>query len=467
MNIEHYDIAVIGAGPAGLSAAACAAEQGANTLLLDEQNSLGGQIYRHIELSSDLQKQRLGPDYASGSEVSKRFVQSGAVHLPQARVWSLSSSGEIGISRKQSATMVQARQTIIATGALERPIPFPGWDLPGVMHAGAGQILFKAHQIVPSKDVVLAGSGPLLLLLAWQYLQVGLKVQAILDLTPKANHINAIKQLPSALLASQYLRKGLYYRWQLHKAGIPIISGVKQMRANGHKHISSVSFFKDGEHKSLETEHLLVHFGVIPNTNLSMAAGCQHHWDDAQQCWRPTLNKWGQSSNPGIFITGDGASIAGAKSAAYSGEIAAIQALFTLGKITIKQRDELALLLQVSLKKDKRIRPFLESYFRIPASAFAEVPEETTICRCEEVTAGQIHKTIADGHIDSNQVKFLTRCGMGPCQGRQCGQAVAHIVAEKTGTSVIQAGVYRARPPVNRLTLGELSSLNSGDSNEV
>ncbi|XOV78068.1 MAG: FAD-dependent oxidoreductase [Aestuariibacter sp.] len=459
MTLEKYDVAIIGAGPAGLSAATLCANHGANVILFDEQNAVGGQIYRHIEHSSLTHQKLLGPDYQKGKKIAEAFKNCSATYVPKARVWHIDDNKEIAYSTVSKAQTVHAENVILATGAMERPVPFPGWTLPGVMNAGAGQVLFKAHELAPSEDVILAGSGPLLLLLAWQYLQAGIKVQAVLDLTPGENHFQAIKHLPKALLAFSYLRKGLVYEWQLKRAGIPFFRNVSNLQACGEQELSSVSFLVKGVRYALNTQHLLVHFGVIPSIQLSQSIGCEHLWDKGQQCWRPKLTESGETNLTGIYIAGDGAGINGAVSAQYSGEIAALDCLSKTGKISASEHRTLSEPLYRSKAKDQRIRPFLEAYFRVPTSLFRDLPDDTLVCRCEEVTALNIRDAVRAGHTDCNQVKFLTRCGMGPCQGRQCAQAVSHIVAAESGKKVEHVGTYRARSPSNRLSLGELASL--------
>ena len=170
MSHAQYDIAIIGGGPAGLSAAVQASKLGADVVLLDEQASPGGQIYRSIEQQSERQSELLGPDYQYGKLLVQNFRQSATQYLPESRVWSINDKREIGFTNPHGTHVIATKNIIIASGAMERPVPFVGWTLPGVMNAGAGQVLFKAQNVLPSEDVVLAGSGPLLLLLAWQYL---------------------------------------------------------------------------------------------------------------------------------------------------------------------------------------------------------------------------------------------------------------------------------------------------------
>jgi NADPH-dependent 2,4-dienoyl-CoA reductase/sulfur reductase-like enzyme len=348
---------------------------------------------------------------------------------------------------------------IIACGAIERPVPYPGWTLPGVMNAGAGQILFKAQGVVPADGVVLAGAGPLLLLLAWQYLQAGVTVQAVLDTAPPLNYIRAVRHLPRAVLAAHYVTKGLRYQRDLGRAGVLIRHGVSDVRAIGNGSLEAVSFRHAGRRRLMDSALLLTHFGVIPSTFVTRVAGCRHHWDEAQQCWRPRLDVWGNTSVEGIMVAGDSAGIGGARSAEHAGRLAAFHALHALGILDEVDRDRMALEDRQWMLEDLRIRPFLEALYRIPRELLQVSDDDTIVCRCEEVTAGDIRAAVSDGHLDANQVKFLTRCGMGPCQGRQCADSVAHLVACAAGTDVPDSGHYRVRPPIKPLSLGQLAAL--------
>ena len=461
---QHYQLAVIGAGPAGLAAATVAAEQGIEVAVIDEQVAPGGQVYRAMDSIPQHRARQLGDEYQRGRELVSAFRASSANYFPETQVWSLNGRREIGLLQQGRASTVTADQVVIASGAMERPVPFPGWTLPGVMNAGAGQILFKAHGIVPGDGVVLAGSGPLLLLLAWQYLHAGVGVKALLDVTPMMNHLYALPGLPRALLAGHYITKGMRYKRDLKRAGISTLHNVRSLRAQGEDSLQAVSFLHSGREQSLETAVLLVHFGVIPHTQLGRVAGCRHVWDDSQLCWRPHLDGWGRTSVDGILVAGDGGGIGGARTAEHAGRVAAFQALYALGVLDRTTRQRLARNDRKWMREESHIRPFLEAFFRISDDMLQVVDDDTLVCRCEEVSAGQIRAAVADGHRDTNQVKFLTRCGMGPCQGRQCGEAVSHIVAVASGQAIQDIGHYRERPPVNPLTLGQLAGLHSAES---
>jgi NADPH-dependent 2,4-dienoyl-CoA reductase/sulfur reductase-like enzyme len=337
----YWPLIVIGAGPAGLAAATTAAAHGIDTALLDEQATPGGQIYRNIEAMPAERAQALGSEFGRGAGLVQALRDADVQWFGGTEVWSLSGGRELGIkrqdqndSRNDSQTrLLQADQVIIAGGAQERPVPFPGWTLPGVMNAGAGQILLKQSGLVPDDGVVLAGSGPLLLLLAWQYLNLGVEVRALLDVQPLGNWLRAAPHLPRALLAHHYLSKGLGYQRDLKRAGVPELHGIQDLRAIGGDRMRAVEYIHRGKLQRIDTPLLLSHFGVVPQTHLSRAAGCAHSWDRAQQCWRPATDVWGASDIDGIRIAGDGAGIGGARTAEHAGRLAALDAAHAIGGI--------------------------------------------------------------------------------------------------------------------------------------
>jgi len=456
---NHYQMLVIGGGPAGLAAATIAANSGVSCALLDEQPAPGGQIYRAVEQAPELRAQLLGADYQRGKSLVENFRASRAVYFPNTSVWSVNEQREVGVNYQGDSRIITADHILIASGAMERPVPFTGWTLPGVMYAGSGQILFKSAGAIPEKGVVLAGSGPLLLLLAWQYMRAGVKIKAMLDMTPLGNRIMALPELPRALLAYQYLTKGMTLQRELKQAGVEIKNLVSDLRAEGDGQLERVCYRHRGREHTIETDLLMTHFGVIPHVWLTQAAGCRHLWNESQQCWHPQHDEWGATSIEGIFVAGDGAGIFGAKSAEYAGYLAGLQMSYAAGAVTRGERNQQAIVYRKAMKRDRHIRPFLESYFHIPREILAVQNNDTVVCRCEEITAGQIREAVANGHQDSNQVKYFTRCGMGPCQGRQCAQAVAHIVADAGGKSVSGQSCFRGRPPVTPLNLEQLAQM--------
>lgn len=459
---ENVDLVVVGAGPAGMSAATRAAQAGLSVVLLDEQNALGGQIYRAIERVDAHRREILGPDYAAGATIADAFSRSGARYIPNASVWEVTRERIVHYLKDGKVGRIEGRRVILASGALERPFPIPGWTLPGVLTAGAAQILLKSAGEVPASAPVLAGCGPLLYLLGWQYVRAGVPVRALVDTTRHEDRWRAKRHLLSALRAWPFLSKGLHLIRTLRRAGIPMYEGADDLRIeaqtarDGTERAAALAFTtRAGEHR-IEADVILLHQGVVPNTQFTHAIRAAHRWDDAQLCFTPNTDTWGELDVPGIFVAGDGAGIGGAQAAARQGTLAALAVAAQLGAIDAAAREREAAAHRSELARVMRIRPFLDSLYR-PRDANRIPADGTVVCRCEEVTAGDLRGFVALGCVGPNQAKSFGRCGMGPCQGRMCGLTVTEVIADARKVSPAEVGYYRIRPPIKPITLGELA----------
>ena len=456
-----YDVIVIGAGPAGMAAATVAARAGLSTLLLDENPVPGGQVYRAATTSPLAGSGILGPEFAHGAKLAAAVAESGAEVVQGATVWSLDRDRVVGVSRGGASRLLKAGRVILATGALERPFPIPGWTLPGVMTVGAAQTVLKSSGMVPSGNIALAGQGPLLWLLAAQVLRAGGSIRAILDTTPRANYLAA---LPHALgfLASPYALKGLKLIREV-RAKVRVIRGVTKLQARGEGALSEVAFEAEGKTQTLALDGLLLHQGVVPHVNLAMAAGVAHEWDGAQHCFRPVLGAGGATSVDGILIAGDGAGIAGAEAAFERGRLASIAAVKALAPDAVSRLPS-ETEVEAALARASRGRAFLDRLFQPQKEFRIPADDDTIVCRCEEVTAGQIRQSIAVGATGPNQLKAYRRCGMGPCQGRLCGLTVTELMADERGKTPEEIGYYRLRAPVKPVSLAEIASIPQDDS---
>lgn len=451
-----YDLIVIGAGPAGMGAAVAAREWDLSVLVLDEQPAPGGQIYRGIEQHAG-RHARLDAGSMKGRELAERFRACGTVYQPGASVWFVGADGEVAYSVDGRAHRVRGQRVMLATGAMERPWPILGWTLPGVMTAGAAQILLKTSALM-HRDPVFAGSGPLLYLVVAQYVRLGLPVRAVLDTTPLAHYVKALPYLPAALRAAATLRRGIGLLWQLHRSDTPVFTGVSDVRAIGRDHLEAVAFQQRGRHHRLDgVTGLFLHQGVVPHIHAALAAGCERTWDIRNACWRLVTDAYGRTSQPHIFVAGDAAAITGAASAPQRGRLAALAIAHDLGKVSDREFAAMRRPLHRALQRDAAVRPFLDTLYQPARACRVSVDDATLVCRCEEVRAGDVRRFIANGDRDPNQVKSALRCGMGPCQGRLCALTLAHLTSE-AGVSA-DALPLRHRPPVVPVPLGELASL--------
>lgn len=465
MTMESFDLIVIGAGPAGISAALEAATLGVRVVLLDEQPAAGGQIYRNVLGASARLAAILGPDYVEGRVLAEALERSDVDHRAGVTVWHVSAEGLVCYTQDGTAVQLRAGHILLATGATERPVPLPGWTLPGVMTAGAAQILLKSGGIV-AEGAVLVGSGPLLYLVAAQMLGAGQPPKALVETQCIGDLAAAMWQLPGAVRGWRQLVKGLGLIARLRLGGVRRHTGASEIAITGKGRAGAVEFNARGKRHRIETGIVLLHQGVVPNTQISRSLRLDHRYSAAQRCFHPVTDAFGQSSQEIITIAGDGAGIAGARAAALSGRIAALNALHTLGRLSRGARDKAAAPLIRARAAETAIRPFLDRAYCPPESVLRPA-DDTIVCRCEEVTAGDIRRYAALGCKGPNQVKALGRPGMGPCQGRFCGLTVTEILAAETGQSPDETGSFRIRTPIKPVTLGEMGSLPASDTLEL
>ncbi len=456
------ELAIVGGGPAGMAAAATAASLDLDTVLLDEQSEPGGQIYRGIEAvqrnrAGDLKV--LGEEYAEGAALAEAFRASGCAYEPGSTVWQARGDGVIGMSRGGASRMLPAQCILLATGAMERPVPIPGWTLPGVMGAGAAQSLLKAPGLVPDGPVVIVGAGPLIYLIAAQFVRASVPIAAVLVTAPEIGVVDAMRALPGALGAGRTLLKGLAWLNELRASGVHMAYDVVQPLIEGSACAEAVTYMQGGTRHRVAASLVLLHNGVIPATQLAFGAGCTAGWDAAQRCWRPESDDWGATNVTRIAIAGDGAGILGAKAAACLGRLAALDAAVRLGKIDAARRDRLAHEDRAELSRQQSLRNVLDRLFPPALSLLAPGNADDIVCRCEEITVGEVEEAVALGSTEINRVKAFTRCGMGPCQGRMCGPVVAEVMARTLKQPVEQVGRLRTRLPARPVPLAELAQL--------
>lgn len=445
------EIVIIGAGPAGIRAAQTLVAHGVRPVLLDEASRGGGQIYRqqpaHFRRSA---KTLYGFEAAKAQALHTALEQlHGKLdYRPETLVWNAEHPVLDTLHQGQVADRLAFDRVIIATGATDRVLPIPGWTLPGVFTLGAAQIALKFQGCAIGERVVLAGSGPLLYLVAYQYAKAGATVAAVLDTSPFSAQARA---LPYLLLQPATFAKGLYYRAWLALKGIPVHQGVTLLGIEGTQRASAVRWSQGGRAQQLACDAVAFAHALRSETQLADLLGCQFAWNALNRAWLPVRDAQGRASSDGVYLAGDGAGILGADGAEMAGELAALTLLADLGKpIDLRRQRHL----QRRLATLQHFRRGLEQAFPFPQQWARQTPDSLTVCRCEQITAGEIRDTVRAGHWEINRVKAMCRVGMGRCQGRVCGAAAAELIACESGRPLDQVGRLRGQAPVKPLPFG-------------
>ncbi|MFM2476898.1 FAD-dependent oxidoreductase [Celerinatantimonas sp. MCCC 1A17872] len=454
-----YDLIVIGAGPGGLAAAVTASNLGLDTLVVDEQPEPGGQIYRSMERSREENIDTLGKDYFAGKPLVEMFRSSTVTYMPSTTVLNIANQFELDVLCKGVTYRVRGKRMIVSIGAAERPVPMKNWTLPGVMGAAAADILFKSADMVPDGPVVIAGSGPLLLLAACHLVDNGACIAAMVETASFKDYLKAAPFLPQAWPRANYLLKGLQMRLKLKRAGVPLYIGCRELEVLGEERAEGFRFSYRGKTKEIAAQSVLLHEGVVPNLRLSQALNCEHEWYEPQRYWKPKLDEWGQTSVDGLSIAGDASGIGGGPIAASTGHLAAIDTAYKLGKITDQERDSLATEHRKQLKRDRSIRPFLDHVFPPNRQTLNPEDDDVLVCRCEEITVGQIREAIAQGARHPAQIKGKTRSGMGPCQGRMCSATLSEMIAASCKIDIKEVGTLHVRTPIKPLSIEQYATM--------
>jgi len=459
--MERCDLLVVGGGPAGLAGALQARELGLSVVVLDDNGSPGGQIYRNVDGLAPIVRTVLGKTYQGGSALVRQVRDAGLDIRCNATVWHVSPDKVVHYLRDGELGELKAGAIMVATGAMERPFPVPGWTLPGVMTAGAAQIAMKAGAAIPQGRIVLAGCGPLLYLVASQLIGLGADIEAILDTTPRRNYWKAVRHARFGPAGFLQILDGLK---MLRKISARRIRHVKSLEIVGEGKAECIVFTAAGRSETIAADCFLLHHGVVPNVQLLRHLGCEFAWSEAQACFLPRLDRNWRTSVPGIYAVGDNARIMGADAARLCGRLAAFAAADDLSRKTDGNAEAA---LGRAFSKADAIRPFLDALYR-PAARFRLPDRQTVACRCESVTAGEISDLAGSGCLGPNQAKFFSRCGMGPCQGRNCGLTVTELFAAASGRSHDEIGYYNVRSPIRPLPMDALARMKTeGVSNDV
>ena len=454
---------IIGGGPAGMSAAIAAAQQGVPSTIIDEGHKLGGQIYRQPHKRARTEDftvfQRGDELRAKVASLSKFItVESGTV------VWGIAQDGKVAIGKEQHGTrLVNPEYIVLAPGAYEYTVPFPGWTLPGVMTPGSAQIMAKTMAISPGQRVVVAGTGPLIYVVASQLVQRGVNVVTVLEATQRL----AWWRLPVfGWRAAATIREGLGYLRTLRKAGVPLRYGHIVTRATGNEMLQTVSFAPvdknwvadKSREQNITADTLCVGYGLQPRNYLAQLAGCEIEFDKYQGGWRATRDADMCTSKRNVFAVGDGAGVAGAATAELEGTLAGLVAAKRLAKLTTGALTSLRKPIEAELGKLNGAQSALGHITQIRPGLAELIEPDTIVCRCEEVRWQEVQTAMQHGGTRFRTLKVMTRFGMGMCQARYCWPAMARKIATETGQSIEEVGPVSPRPPIRPVSVDVIAA---------
>ncbi len=449
---ERLRVVVVGAGPAGTRCAEALVAAGITPTVVDENNRDGGQIYRRQpEGFTRPYAQLYGSEAAKAQALHESFdrLRPFINYLPQTLAWNITADQLHCVSNGVHATL-DYDAVVLCTGATDRLMPVRGWQLPGNYSLGGAQIGLKAQAIAIGRKVTFLGTGPLLYLVAKQYLDAGVPIAAVLDTSSRMKKLGA---LPKLLAQPKLLLQGFKYWAQLRLARVPVYQGVEplEIKGNAAAGVSAICFHASRQIRKIDCDAVASGYHLRPEAQLADLAGCEFHFDEHSAQWLLTVDSNGRTSVAGVYSAGDSASVRGADAAEQSGWLVAQALLKDQGQAVDNS------LMQASeqrLQAFERFRIGINQAFQWPAHLVRSLTREAIVCRCEMITAGELRDSATTRKtFEFNRVKAFCRVGMGRCQGRYCSQAGAEVIAEQVWMPVKLVGRQRSQAPVKPIPL--------------
>jgi NADPH-dependent 2,4-dienoyl-CoA reductase/sulfur reductase-like enzyme/bacterioferritin-associated ferredoxin len=448
-------ILIVGAGPAGLMAACEAHRRGAHVILIDEALRPGGQIYRQPAPALGPAAIGLVTERQRKNTILETFasIANDIDYRPNTTAYAIYAGPEVHIAHGEQSEALRPDGLILAPGVSERAVPFPGWTLPGVLYAGGTQALLKAQYVKAGDDVVVAGTGPLPVVLAAQLVEAGARVHSVALLHP----MRRMTRKPLSLLAGRaVVREGFEYLKILRRAGVNVLQEWMPLRAEGKERLECVKLVRhDGSGRPLshserriECDLLAINFGFTANSELVSMADADLIYDPERGGWLPLVDRFCRTSVANIFAAGDGAGLGGAWAAAAEGRIAGAAAVQSAQNNALESLNRELAADFLQRDRHKKFQLAVRETLRLPPAVWSWADPDTIVCRCEGVCSDRLRQAMADGHVTLDSIKRNTRAGMGWCGGRTCLSAVAALIADGHPSSSIKAMTPRplARP---------------------
>jgi NADPH-dependent 2,4-dienoyl-CoA reductase/sulfur reductase-like enzyme len=426
MTVERPQVLVVGAGPAGLSAACAAARCGATVTVLDERAKPGGQYF----------KQRVDADAVDaqmreGRELIAQVSALGVKVVPDAEVWGAFGPRALAATVSDAATTFAPERLVLATGAYERGVPVPGWTLPGFMTTGAAQTLLRAHDVAPGRRVLVAGNGPLNFQLAAELLAAGVDVVAVAEAGARPSPWQHLDLARAAWAAPSLIKRGMGYVARINRARVPIHYQSVIVAAEGKTRVESCTIGTKRVLLRYEVDVVCAGYGFLPSNEIARALGCRHRID-AEGRLATVVSDDGSASIAGVYAIGDMVGLRGAYAAQAQGWLTGCAVAQSLGLALPREFERAIDRSRRRLARDLSFQRALWSLFAAPVLHASLATHDTIVCRCENVTRASIESAIAQGATSLGEVKRRTRAGMGRCQGRYCESIVATMLPGST-----------------------------------
>jgi thioredoxin reductase/bacterioferritin-associated ferredoxin len=456
------DVAIVGAGPAGMAAAIEAASRGLRVVLLDEQAIAGGQVYR---VAGGIAPRMPDADRREGDALRTALANAEVDVRASHRVWHVERmAGEWHVHAlgPDGALTIRTRALIAATGALERHVPFDGWDQPGVMGLASATILLKAQRVLPGRAVIVAGTGPLLLVVAKSIVESGGRVVAVVDANAKRRWLASARELASR---PDLVARGFGWLRMLKRHRVPMLHqhAIRSVTTQAGRlrtivvPVDGAGRRVEGRELALEADAVCCGYGLMPATDLTRLAGAAHRFDPQRGGWHALVDGDQRCSVASLYVAGDGAGVTGAASAPWQGRIAALSAAQDLKRDGAEALRAPARVARKARDRASRFGLAMTSLANAGDGAIEAIDAATLVCQCESLTRSTLDVAIADGATTLNELRAATRCGMGPCGGRLCEDAAARLIALRTGRPRNDVGQPTGRPPLRPVDLDMLA----------
>ena len=470
ITATHTDVAVIGAGPAGLSAAITLQNHEIPVMVIDERTAPGGQYFKPLAASHSFTQGFTDRQYAHGSALIDE-LKSGKTEIVlgttvcSAEKQDDSSIKLIALTGTQCRT-ITCKRLLIATGTYEKPCIFPGWTLSGVMTTGAAQSLLRSYRAFAGSRIVIAGNGPLNLQLAAELVQSGAHVVAVVESSP-FSAVSRFQHGLAALISSPGLiARGLRYLAVLRQAGVPVYSKHHLIRATGTTHLEAIEISPLGSNAdgelctensdpiTLAANTLCLGYGFLPNSELAKMLGCRFEKNMSSGTLIPMRSESGRTTEPDVFLIGDGGQLSGAPAALLEGRLAAWQIIDDLrgSALSLSSRAKTT---HRGLKRQHRFQRALWKLFNAPPLTTLSATGDTMVCRCEGVSLSDIERLKKKGITDHGDIKRRTRLAMGRCQGRYCTPLLAKVL-ESEQKNNNHTG-FTVQTPIKPMPIGSYS----------